>query len=217
MDIDAQLDAVDRGIATGTREGADTYVQTVAQTYPAPIDDVWDALTSAERLPRWFLPVSGDLRLGGRYAIEGNASGTVESCDAPELLRRDLGVRRRRHLGHRAPRRCRARGAPASSSSTSPRAPTSAPRCGSSSARPRRASAGTRPCSGSRSTSRRGEVKPENAQEWLAGEEGIGFMRGSADRWAAAHVAMGADPDVARAAADTTFAAYTGAAPAQMD
>ena len=71
MDIDAQLDAVDRGIATGTREGADTYVQTVAQTYPAPIDDVWDALTSAERLPRWFLPVSGDLRLGGRYAHRG--------------------------------------------------------------------------------------------------------------------------------------------------
>ena len=83
MDIDAQLDAVERGMTTGTRDGADTFVQTVAQTYPAPIDDVWDALTSAERLPRWFLPVSGDLRLGGRYAIEGNASGTVETCDAP--------------------------------------------------------------------------------------------------------------------------------------
>ena len=33
----------------------------------AAIDDVWDACTNPERIPRWFLPVSGDLRLGGRY------------------------------------------------------------------------------------------------------------------------------------------------------
>ena len=83
MDVNAQLDAVERDVAAGTRDGAGTYVQTLAQTYHAPIDDVWDALTSAERIPRWFLPVSGDLRLGGRYQLEGNAGGTVESCDAP--------------------------------------------------------------------------------------------------------------------------------------
>ena len=79
MDIDAQIAAVDRGLTGGTRDGAATHVQTLAQTYPAPIDDVWDALTSAERIPRWFLPVSGDLRLGGRYQVEGNAGGTIES------------------------------------------------------------------------------------------------------------------------------------------
>ncbi|HEU4755678.1 MAG TPA: SRPBCC domain-containing protein, partial [Agromyces sp.] len=88
MDIQAQIDAVDRALATGERDGAPTYVQTIAQTYRAPLDDVWDALTSVERIPRWFLPISGDLRLGGRYDIEGNASGTVESCDAP----RSFGV-----------------------------------------------------------------------------------------------------------------------------
>ena len=60
-------------------------------------------------------------------------------------------------------------------------------------------------------------MRPDNAQEWLVSDEGISFMRGSADRWASAHVAFGADADVARAAADTTFAAYTGAAPASMD
>src|SRR5204863_121918 len=32
---------------------------------------------------RWFLPVSGDLRLGGRYQLEGNAGGTIERCDPP--------------------------------------------------------------------------------------------------------------------------------------
>jgi hypothetical protein len=29
------------------------------------------------------LPVSGDLRVGGRHALEGNASGTIERCDPP--------------------------------------------------------------------------------------------------------------------------------------
>ena len=213
MDIDAQLGAVDRGIATGTREGADTYVQTVAQTLPAPIDDVWDALTSVERLPRWFLPVSGDLRLGGRYAIEGNASGTVESCDAPSsfgvtwefgggttwltVRLTDAGAGRTRvELEHVAP------SADLGAEMWEQFGP---------------AATGIgwdQTMLGLAQHLTTGEVKPENAAEWLSGDEGVRFMRGSADRWADAHVAMGASPEVARAAADTTFGAYTGAAPA---
>ena len=42
------------------------------------------ALTNAGRIPRWFLPVSGNLRVGGRYQLEGNASGVVERCEEPE-------------------------------------------------------------------------------------------------------------------------------------
>lgn len=45
---------------------------------------LWDALTSADRIRRWFLPVSGDLRVGGRYQLEGNAGGVVERCEEPE-------------------------------------------------------------------------------------------------------------------------------------
>ena len=48
---------------------------------------MWDAVTSAERIPRWFLPISGDLRLGGRYQLEGNAGGEVLEC-APPARRR---------------------------------------------------------------------------------------------------------------------------------
>lgn len=48
--------------------------------------DLWDAITNAERIPRWFLPVSGDLRLGGRYQLQGNAGGTITRCDPPEAL-----------------------------------------------------------------------------------------------------------------------------------
>src|SRR6266567_1995164 len=47
-------------------------------------EDVWDACTNPERIPRWFLPVSGELRLGGRYQLEGNAGGTIEGCDPPK-------------------------------------------------------------------------------------------------------------------------------------
>ena len=38
-------------------------------------EDVWAAFASPDRLGRWFLPVSGDFRLGGSYQFEGNAGG----------------------------------------------------------------------------------------------------------------------------------------------
>ncbi|GAB2621228.1 SRPBCC family protein [Pseudactinotalea suaedae] len=69
-----------------TRDGEDVAVVEVLRTYPGEVTDVWDALTNAERLPRWFLPVSGELRLGGRYQLEGNAGGTVTSCDPPHAF-----------------------------------------------------------------------------------------------------------------------------------
>ncbi len=81
-----QIAAVQRSLGLEEREGRDTRVITAGQTYDAEIADVWDAITNAERIPRWFLPISGDLRLGGRYQLEGNASGTILRCDAPELL-----------------------------------------------------------------------------------------------------------------------------------
>lgn len=77
MDVNAQLNAVARRIETKEVDGVLSYVQTLAQTYPSALDDVWDAVTSAERIPRWFLPVSGDLRLGGRFQFEGNAGGEI--------------------------------------------------------------------------------------------------------------------------------------------
>ena len=47
------------------------------------MEDLWDAVTNSERIPRWFLPVSGELQLGGRYELEGNAGGIVEECEPP--------------------------------------------------------------------------------------------------------------------------------------
>ena len=39
--------------------------------------------TNIERIPRWFLPISGDLKVGGSYQLEGHASGTILTCDPP--------------------------------------------------------------------------------------------------------------------------------------
>ncbi|WP_028659141.1 SRPBCC family protein [Nocardioides insulae] len=75
---------VTREIHTGSREDQTTRVLVARRTYPAAQADLWSALTEAERIPRWFLPVSGDLEVGGRYQFEGNAGGVVERCVQPD-------------------------------------------------------------------------------------------------------------------------------------
>lgn len=73
-----------REIRSGARDGAPTKIAIARRTYRTSQDDLWDALTNADRLPRWFLPISGDLEVGGHYQLEGNAGGVVERCEAPE-------------------------------------------------------------------------------------------------------------------------------------
>ncbi|MEV1288815.1 SRPBCC family protein [Micromonospora sp. NPDC049679] len=58
----------------------------IRRSYDATAEDVWDALTDPERLVRWFLPITGDLRVGGRYSLEGNASGEIVRCDKPREI-----------------------------------------------------------------------------------------------------------------------------------
>lgn len=83
IDVTQQISAVRRQVGTCVLEVGQARTVTVSQTYDADISDVWDACTNPDRIPRWFLPVSGDLRLGGRYQLQGNAGGTIESCDPP--------------------------------------------------------------------------------------------------------------------------------------
>jgi uncharacterized protein YndB with AHSA1/START domain len=59
----------------------------IRRRYDAAVDDVWDACTDPQRINRWFLPVSGDLREGGRFSIAHNASGEIVRCEPPRLLR----------------------------------------------------------------------------------------------------------------------------------
>ncbi|MFT4167431.1 MAG: SRPBCC family protein [Microlunatus sp.] len=87
QDPTALAGATVRQVVPTEVDGLPARVVTATRIYRgASIDDVWDALTNAERLPRWFLPVSGDLRLGGRYQLEGNAGGQVQTCEPPRLF-----------------------------------------------------------------------------------------------------------------------------------
>lgn len=83
VDVDGQIEAVSRGLQTRAQDGEETLVSTISQRYDTTVEDLWEACTSTERLPRWFAPVSGDLRLGGKYQVEGNAGGTIETCEVP--------------------------------------------------------------------------------------------------------------------------------------
>ena len=40
-------------------EAGEARTVTISQIYAADVDDVWDACTNAERIPRWFLPCHG--------------------------------------------------------------------------------------------------------------------------------------------------------------
>jgi uncharacterized protein YndB with AHSA1/START domain len=77
---------VTRELRTGERDGTPTRIAVARRVYATDAADLWNALTDPQRIPRWFLPISGELRVGGRYELEGNASGTVQSCEAPRTF-----------------------------------------------------------------------------------------------------------------------------------
>jgi uncharacterized protein YndB with AHSA1/START domain len=83
IDIDHHINERRRQVGRRVLEAGDVRSVTITTDYPTDVDDLWDACTNPERLPRWFLPLSGDLRVGGRYQLEGNAGGTIERCDPP--------------------------------------------------------------------------------------------------------------------------------------
>ena len=83
IDVNEQIASVARTVGVGEVDDGPVKAVTLARTYATDIDDLWDAVTSAERIARWMTPVTGDLSLGGRYQLEGNAAGTITACDPP--------------------------------------------------------------------------------------------------------------------------------------
>jgi uncharacterized protein YndB with AHSA1/START domain len=81
IDIGRHIGAVTRDVGSREHEGRPARVIVATRTYDTTMEDVWDAITSAERIPRWFLRISGDLRLGGRYQLQGNAGGEITQCE----------------------------------------------------------------------------------------------------------------------------------------
>ncbi|MDV6274989.1 hypothetical protein R3Q06_15925 [Rhodococcus erythropolis] len=66
----------------------------MSRTLAAPIDTVWAAVTEFDRIPLWFMPVSGEAGIGGHYQLDGNAGGEILVYDAPRTLPHNLGIRR---------------------------------------------------------------------------------------------------------------------------
>jgi uncharacterized protein YndB with AHSA1/START domain len=93
MDIASELKAIHRQVerqlpADGSGEVVSVLLR---RAYDAPIGDVWDAVTEPDRIKRWFMPISGDLRVGGSFQLEGNAGGEILTCEPPRLLKVSFG------------------------------------------------------------------------------------------------------------------------------
>lgn len=86
MDFSKALGATFREVDNGERDGRPTHIVRASRTYPTTPDDLWSAMTDKERIHRWFAEVSGDLRLGGRFSIKGNADGDITVCEPPKSL-----------------------------------------------------------------------------------------------------------------------------------
>jgi uncharacterized protein YndB with AHSA1/START domain len=89
IDIARHLSAVHREVSA--QPETETVRVLLRRGYDAEIDDVWSALTDPERVRRWFLPLTGDLRVGGSFQLEGNAGGDILDCEPPRLLRVTFG------------------------------------------------------------------------------------------------------------------------------
>ncbi|MGC5616007.1 SRPBCC domain-containing protein [Georgenia sp. Z1491] len=83
MDLSEQIAAVGRALEPG--DG--THVVLLQQTFAAKAAELWSAFTDPARLERWLEPVEGDLREGGRYRLTGSGTeGTIERCVEPGAL-----------------------------------------------------------------------------------------------------------------------------------
>jgi uncharacterized protein YndB with AHSA1/START domain len=87
LDIAQQIGAIRRDVA----EVGDLVRVRMDRRYPSPTDDVWEALTDPDRIRRWMMPISGDLRVGGHFQLEGNAGGEILQCEQPSVLRVTFG------------------------------------------------------------------------------------------------------------------------------
>ncbi|MEV4640552.1 SRPBCC family protein [Actinoplanes sp. NPDC049548] len=209
IQVKQQISDVRRTLGSRQLEAGEAKVATISQVYDTGIDDLWDAVTSAERIPRWFLPISGDLREGGTYQLHGNAGGTITRCERPrgfaatweyngevswiEVRLTPEGDERTRfeleHVAHVSAELWEQYGPAATG-------------IGWDSALFGLANHFTDPATA---------IRPEDGAAWMATPDGKEFMRLSADAWMELAIADGDEPERARASADRTYAAYTGA------
>lgn len=203
------LGLVTRTVSTVDLDGVPARRTVMTRTFPTDRDDLWDAVTNPARIPRWLMPISGDLKVGGSYQLEGNAGGTVEECEAPERFRvtwqmgpattwltvtltsdGDAGTQLRlEHVGV-VPEELWAQFGPSATGIGWDMM---------------LLALGLHTSSGE-------AVDPAEAAAWTASPEGVAMTEQSALLWQDADAAAGTDPDAAAQRAAFTVAVYTGRA-----
>ena len=86
FDLTAHMKAMSRTVRNLQRDGKPAKAVVASCTYATDPADLWDAITNPKRLPRWFSPVTGDLKQGGKYQVEGNAGGTITKCEPQKRI-----------------------------------------------------------------------------------------------------------------------------------
>jgi uncharacterized protein YndB with AHSA1/START domain len=198
-----------RTVSTVELDGRPARRTHAARGYPTDQADLWDALTNPDRIPRWFLPIKGDLRPGGNYQLEGNAGGTVELCEPPRRFRvtwvmgdsfptwltvtltAEAGATRLdlEHVGH-VPEEFWTQFGPGATGIGWDLALNGL---------------GLHIASGA-------PVDPQQFAAWTASPEGVDFIRESNEAWRDASIESGTPAEDATASAERTFAFYTGQA-----
>ena len=205
FDVESHLAAVECTVSFLERDGQPTGAVSISRSFSASVEDHWDAITNADRIPRWFLPIIGDLNPGGRYQLEGNAGGVITECERLShfVLTWEFGediswvdVR----LSAQTP--VRARLTLTHTAHLSEHWDTFGP-----------GAVGVGWEMGllglALHLAQPDEPKPDEAA-FATSPEGRAFITGSSENWAEAAVAAGTDPDAATAAAMRTTAFYTG-------
>ena len=208
IDIGRQVGAVTRDVSARQHDGKPARVVVATQTYSTGAGDLWAAITTADRIPRWFLPVTGELRRGGRYQLQGNAGGEILVCDPPKHLKltweyggevswvevtiEPVSPQSARltleHVAYVSDERWNQFG-------------------------PGAVGVGWElMLVGLTQHTETGQANvAQEGMAWMMSDEGKSFVRQSSESWGRASMAGGTDAAAATAAADRTTAAYTGA------
>src|SRR5688572_13148290 len=191
-------------------QGKPALVVVAARRYDTTVDDLWQAITTPVRLARWFLPVEGDLKLGGRYQLKGNAGGTITRCDPPEALDLtwEFGGGTSWVTLRLAPDRQKARLTLQHIAHKDGIGEEHLKQYG-----PGATGVGwDLGLDGLKQHVANPEVAidPAAFEAWTLSTEGKAFIRKCGEAWGEAHIAAGADPEAARAQAERTIAFYTG-------
>ena len=210
MNFDEALSVEFRVVDDTLHDGQPARIVGGTRTYLTDIEDLWDALTNPARIPRWFSPIEGDLKLGGRYQLEGNAGGEITKCEPPESFEISWefsgnvswvsvrltpdGKGTRLTLEHTM---LKDKQSEDHWKKFGPGATGVGWELG---------FAGL----GLHLTNGNANIDQKRFHSWMASETGKSFIKESAKAWGQAHIAMGESPDVAIEMATETTKAYTG-------